>query len=525
MRDIDILLNKHNVPDGPGYSVAVYQNGKMKYSGATGLADIEHGAELTADSIFDIASISKQFTAAALVILEMEGLVSLDDQIIKYIPDLPSYCNDITLSQLLNHTSGIRDYNDLLFKAGVQQEDAVTEQIAISMITRQQSLEFTPGEKFQYSNTGYFLISLVVKNVSGKSLKLFANEEIFMPLGMVNTYFCDQGEHIIPTIAKAYCEGEKEGFELDMAKWQTLGDGAVFTNVKDLLKWDDIFYRQDTYWHEVAERLQRKGTLNSGEVINYAQGLEYSVYKGLKTISHDGWWGGYLSELIRFPEQKTTIAVLANFAESDPIELAKDIADIVLSEHVTPEQPFVKFEQIFPFPEEVLIELKGTYEFLHEPDDCFDVKVNDKKVTLAFDGSEETLFYAGNGKVVNESNFLKLILAKGDHRVISWLGSKTGDSYEVRKIRPYKPIYEDLSAIAGKYYSKELASAFEIVLIDNRLILKSNDDEENELSFFESDLLKSKHEELSRIGVKIVNGVVFLYVGVHQSLNIKYEQL
>ncbi|TMP26691.1 hypothetical protein CWB99_17675 [Pseudoalteromonas rubra] len=221
MKGIDILLQQHQVPKGPGYAVAVYQRGRVIYCGAAGLADIERNVSLTAASVFDIASVSKQFTAAALVILEKQGLLSLDDRLADYLDGLPEYCNSICLRHLLNHTSGLRDYNELLFQAGVQFDQAVSDSQALAMIKRQYALEFAPGEKFEYSNTGYFLLALVVQVVTGKTLSQFSQQAILTPLEMTSSYFWGRAGQDQPPVVKAYCDDGNDGYEPQMANWQT----------------------------------------------------------------------------------------------------------------------------------------------------------------------------------------------------------------------------------------------------------------------------------------------------------------
>ncbi|ALU43572.1 serine hydrolase domain-containing protein [Pseudoalteromonas rubra] len=520
MKEIDILLQQYQTSKGPGYSVAVYQSGKVIYSGATGLADIERSVSLTAASVFDVASVSKQLTAAAVLILEKQGLLSLDDRLVDYIDGLPEYCNSINLRHLLNHTSGLRDYNELLFQAGVQLDQDVSDSQALAMIKRQYALEFAPGEQFEYSNTGYFLLALVVQAVTGKTLSQFSQQAILTPLEMTNSYFWGRAGQDQPPVAKAYCDNGNDGYEPQMANWQTLGDGALCTNTPDLLKWDNIFYTQDPYWRDVAARLQRPGVLNNGAPTEYGLGLEFGRYRGQPIVFHDGCWGGYLSQYLRFPEQQLSVVVMSNDADGDPIGLAESIADIVLANVLIDEQVLPEFEQREAFSESMLQALPGSYEFLHEPEDGFEIVRSGEQITLLF-GGEQVLYHAGDGHLVNEAGQLTVIFDIQQNQVVSWLGARTGKAFKVRKIKLFQASIEDFNSLVGLYFSEELDTKLEINH-NRRALVMISDDEAYQLEYCEPDLLKTSHEDITRLRIQQCQGTVSLFTGVHNVLNIEF---
>jgi len=227
----------------PGCALGVYRDGKMVYSKGYGLANLEQNVPITPQSVFDIGSTSKQFTAASILLLEKQGKLSINDDVRKYIPELPEYGQKVTILHLLNHTSGLRDYLTLMDLAGMHIDGVTTDEDALQIISRQKALNFAPGSDWLYSNTGFFLLSVIVKRVSEKTLREFAGENIFTPLAMTHTQFRDDHTSLIADRALAYDAKEKSaGYRLNVSYFEQTGDGAVHTSVEDLLKWDENFY-------------------------------------------------------------------------------------------------------------------------------------------------------------------------------------------------------------------------------------------------------------------------------------------
>src|ERR1700687_6065834 len=230
-------------PGSPGCALAVYRDGKIVYAKGYGLANIEENVAITQQSVFDIGSTSKQFTAASILLLEKQGKLSVNDDVRKHIPELPDYGQKITILQLLNHTSGLRDYLTLMELAGIRIDSVTTDADALALIMRQKALNFAPGSEWLYSNTGFFLLSTIVQRVSGKTLREFAAENIFTPLEMSHTQFRDDHTSLIANRAMAYDAKQKGvGYSLNVSYFEQTGDGAVHTTVEDLLKWDENFY-------------------------------------------------------------------------------------------------------------------------------------------------------------------------------------------------------------------------------------------------------------------------------------------
>jgi CubicO group peptidase (beta-lactamase class C family) len=338
--EVDKVFADFTKPGSPGCAMAVARDGKLVYAKGYGLANIEENVPLTPDSVFDIGSTSKQFSAASILLLEKQGKLSVSDDLRKYIPELPDYGKKITILNLLNHTSGLRDYLVLFELAGINSDSVTTDDEALTLVSHQKSLNFDPGSEWLYSNTGFFLLSVVVKRVSGKSLRDYAAENIFSPLGMTHTQYRDSHTLLIPNRAMAYDPIEKsQGFTFNVSYFEQTGDGAVHTTVGDMLKWDENFYSGQVGGKPFLDEIQQPGQLHSGKTLDYAKGLFIGNYRGLRTVRHGGAWGGYRADLLRFPEQHFSVVCLCNRSDSRPGKRADRVADVYLNDLMKPKEP------------------------------------------------------------------------------------------------------------------------------------------------------------------------------------------
>jgi len=333
---VDAVFAQWNRTDSPGCAVGVYRGGVVEYARGYGMGNLELGVALSPRSIFDIGSTSKQFTAMSIMLLARDGKLSLDDDIRKYVPELPSYGKTITIRHILTHTSGIRDYLTLWGLAGIDDADLTTDDDALALIARQRELNFAPGEQWLYSNSGFFLASVIVKRVSGKTLARFAAERIFGPLGMTHTRFNDDHMAVIPDRATGYAPRDSGGWATAMSNFEQTGDGAVQTSMEDLQRWDENFYTGTVGGAETLATMQKTAVLNDGKPQTYALGLMVDRYRGLRSVSHGGSWAGYRAELLRFPEQHLSVACLCNLARTNPSLLARRVAEIYLGAQMTP---------------------------------------------------------------------------------------------------------------------------------------------------------------------------------------------
>ena len=334
-REIAKIFETYAKPGQPGCAVGVMQDGKLAYASAFGSADLEQGRPLDSYSEFNLASVSKQFTAFALLLLEQQGKLSLDDPLVRYVPELDASAPGVTLRHLLHHTGGLRDYIGLLTLQGRKEQGSATAYEALDVLARQQAPDAKPGVAFDYSNTGFFLLGVVIERVSGQTLVKFAEDRIFRPLGMDHTYFVDRYPVRSSRVARGYMQNG-DSFDVDESVWEQTGDGQVHTNVHDLALWDENFYTAKVGGKAVIGRMLETGSLNSGERFDYAAGLRIGEFRGLPTVSHTGSWAGYRAALLRFPQQHFSVAVLCNREDAEAIAFAESIAEVYLREVMRP---------------------------------------------------------------------------------------------------------------------------------------------------------------------------------------------
>ncbi|MEM1249005.1 MAG: serine hydrolase domain-containing protein [Acidobacteriota bacterium] len=315
--------------ESPGCSLGIVEDGELTYSRGYGMANLEHGVALETDSIFRIASTSKQFAAFAVLLLEADGLLSLEDDVRRFIPELHATKETVRIRHLIHHTSGMRDYLTLMRLAGLRNEDYYDNDELLAMLARQRDLNFPPGTEHLYSNTGYFLLAVLVERASGSSLREFAEKRIFGPLGMTSSHFHDDPNRIVPRRAAGYAP-TASGWEISQTTLPMVGDGGLFTTVRDLTKWNANFDRNELGDEALLERQLETGQLADGSDSGYAAGLSIGDYRGLPTVSHGGAFVGYRAEFLRFPEHGTTISILCNASSAQPSQLARRVADVVL---------------------------------------------------------------------------------------------------------------------------------------------------------------------------------------------------
>ena len=336
--EIDSIFAAWNTRDSPGCALGVYQNGRIAYERGYGMASLEHDVPITPETVFYVGSLSKQFTAAAAALAIQQGRLSADDKIRKYLPELPAYADGITVRHLVHHTSGLRDYNTLLSIAGRRGDEAFDNRIVLGITARQKKLNFEPGAEYLYSNTGYTLLALIVERATGVPFADYATTRIFKPLGMSVTHYHTDETRLVKWRALAY-ESSSAGFVLDTPNNERAGAGGVFTNVRDLLRWDENFYDARVGGAELIKQLQIPGALNRGQPLTYAWGLQVGTYRRSPTIEHGGSLGGYRAHLLRFPQQHVSVAILCNLGSIAPGNLVRQVADAVINAAFTEPAP------------------------------------------------------------------------------------------------------------------------------------------------------------------------------------------
>jgi CubicO group peptidase (beta-lactamase class C family) len=328
------LFERFTQPGSPGCALGVFREGALVYGRGYGLANLEYGVPITPSTIFPVASMAKQFTAMAVALLVEAGQLSLDDDIRVHLPAVPDFGDPIAIRHLIHHTSGLRSDPILLILAGWRLEDVITNDDLFCLVTRQQELNFSPGEAYAYCGTGYMLLALIIEQVSKLSLADFCQAHIFGPLGMKNTHFHDNYLHLVPNRAYTYYAQPDGNYRNAVFTSTLVGGTGLFTTVEDLALWEKNFITGRVGGPKVIAQMHQRGVLNDGREIPYAFGLSLNRYRGLLVAEHAGGGVGIRCHMMRFPDQQFSVAVLGNYDQVNAVPLARQVADIHLADQL-----------------------------------------------------------------------------------------------------------------------------------------------------------------------------------------------
>lgn len=485
---IDTLFKDANTST-PGAAIGVIKDGKLIYANGYGMADLEHDVKLSPRSVFYMASVSKQFVTMAILLLEEQGKLDLDDEVQKYLPDFPRYDAPLTIRNFIHHTSGLRDNLTLWNLAGKDIYDHVDKQAIYEMIKRQRELNFTPGEKYLYSNSCYFMLAMMIEKISGMSIREFAEKNMFGPLGMKNTHFHDDQYHIVKNRVFSYAPS-KNGFRNLIMRYDLVGSGGLYSNVEDMLLWDQNFYNNKLGkgTPDLITKMNQDGKLNDGKSAGYAFGVQNGSYKGLKTVSHGGSLAGYRTHYVRFPDQKFSVVVLGNSANFLSGPNAYKIADIMMpNEFVAQTDTKSDAKRKLPEPiklsREQLDKFSGSY---WDSDEMVSWKtfIKDEKLFVDIDGNTEIeLIPIGvhefTGKGFPPSTGIKFEKAEGDR--YNFLFTQGGESVKFESYKPAAYSANELEKFSGSYFSDELNVNYLLKLEEGKLILYINDKKISEI--------------------------------------------
>ena len=465
----------------PGCAVGVSTNGRIVLQKAYGLADLEHGVPNTPDTIFEAGSVSKQFTAAAILLLARDGKLSLDDSVRRYLPEVPDHGAAITLRQMLQHTSGLRDWGSIADVAGWPRTSRVyTHAHVLDILGRQSELNFAPGTRWSYSNSGYNLAAIVVARVSGESFADFTRRRIFEPLGMTRTSWRDDFTRVVRGRAVAYAESGGE-YRADMPFENIHGNGGLLTTVGDLLRWNENFVEPRVGDADFAREMQTPGRLDDGREFDYAFGLSTGPYQGLREVRHSGTTASYRAYLARYPDPHVSVAVLCNAGNSTPRQTAHAVADLYLAGWLKPEPAPIAAS----VPASDLDVLAGLYRNTGRGD----------AVTIGRDGStlrigDETPFIAIAPR--RFANGEGTVIEFGDHGAarIDWGG---GTFVDIARVEAVNPTVAELETLAGAYVSSDAETTLTVSMRDGFLEIARRPDSRFRLSpryadAFDSDL-------------------------------------
>ncbi|MDE2805941.1 MAG: serine hydrolase [Gemmatimonadota bacterium] len=375
--------------DRPGAAVGVVMGGEVVHRAGYGTAHMDHGIPITPGTVFDIASISKQFGAIAALLLQSEGNLDLDADVRTYVPELPDFGAVITARHLIHHTSGIRDWPHTMALGGIGFTDVISFEKILRMLQHQQAINFPPNSEYAYSNTGYNLLARVIEVQSGMTFREYTESRIFGPLGMTRTHFSDDYLEVVPGRAESYApmglaeglgegETEGEGFQRLPNQLTALASSSLHTSIDDFIRWMRNYETAQVGGEEMLRTMVQPGVLTGGDTLEYAYGLSVGDYRGLTTFGHGGSWVGYRTNFTRFPEQNLSIAIFCNVSDCDPAGRARRVAEVYIGDLMAeaPEAPEPEPDAEGPsLTAEQLREYEGSYRS-PELDSTYDLKVN-----------------------------------------------------------------------------------------------------------------------------------------------------
>jgi CubicO group peptidase (beta-lactamase class C family) len=479
---VDKLFAKWDSLDSPGAAVVVVKDGLVVYRKGFGCAQLEYGVPITPSTVFHVASVSKQFTAMAITMLEEAGKLSADDDVRKYVPELADFGKTITVRHLLNHTSGLRDQWELLILSGWRMDDVITQADIMDRLARQRELNFAPGTRYLYCNSGFTLLAEIVSRVSGIPFTQWTLENIFRPLGMTSTHFHLDHQEVVRNRAYSYDGSREKGFSQSVLNYANVGATSLFTTVEDMANWMRNFEDKRVGGAAVLDRMLTPGILADGKKISYARGIDTGEYRGLRYFGHGGADAGFRSDVTYFPEERLGVAVFSNLADFAPGALSRQIADIYLASRcktpgpgpagpaTVPSKPAPKPVSL---PLKSLEALQGTYWF--ESTQLVRKIIVDKGKLVYFrnEGSQNEL------APLSATEF-KMVGVPDDVHVT--FSDKVGPRFETltvavsseppavgKRMEPYEPAEDELKGYAGSYYSAELDRRYEIQLRSGKL--------------------------------------------------------
>ena len=500
-RRADQLFYPYTGDNVPGGVVGVIENGKVVFSRAYGMANLTHGLPYKVSTPTNIGSVSKQFTAFAILLLEQQGELSLDDDVRKHIPELPDLGKVVTLKNMLNHTNGFREVYNLMPMTGWKGEDMLLRQEVIELLKRQEELQAAPGEEYNYNNSAYILCAEIVERISGMSFPEFMEEQVFGPLGMSSSRVRANPGVIIPEASQGYVR-DSVSFREAGDLYAAYGAGGIYTTVHDFSLWLGNFSDPKVGGPELIKRLATVDTLNNGDTMTYALGIGVGEFRGLKTYSHGGADIAHRAFLLYFPEIDGGVVAMSNNAGFASGNIAYEIAGLYFSDQMDDgeeeqggtedekEEDATESDKV-TVPEDVLRTYTGDYLFTGMGLEIT-FTLADGELKLQMEGQPEATLRA-----VSESEFtivdadVTITFLPDEDGEVPWAElTQGGMTYKLERLAPYAPSREELQALAGKFFSKELETFYTLELRDTTLMLLIRNTEEIELSAIKEDSYK-----------------------------------
>lgn len=478
IKKIDGLFQQWNSTASPGCTIGIVRNDSLIYSKGYGMSNLEYGVINTPETIFHMASVSKQFTAYAIVLLASQGKLSLDDDIRKYLPWFPDLKAKITIRNLLNHTSGIRDQWQLLAISGTRLDDVITQEQVIKILSKQQALNFQPGDDYAYSNSGFTLLAEIIKSVTGKSIRKFTDSAIFKPLGMNHTHFHDDYTEIEKNRAYSYEKAADGHFVNAILSYSTAGPTSLFTDIPDMSKWIMNFYSIKVGGEKTISELTRKLKLNNGKEQSYAEGIINDTYKGHKRYWHNGADAGYRTCIAAFPDVKMGFIVFSNLGDFNTYWMAQQLEDLFIKDKLPkvnkPNETVKDYDKAILADTSEVKDITGNY--IAEDGAKFSFVIKSKKLYWDANGTKRLLMKTQKDTfaVFDEPSIKFQFVVKSTDNV-------TANEYWPDNLRVLTKYSADtnrtdqqLMAYTGQYYCPELDCKYGIALKNHHLLLTND---------------------------------------------------
>lgn len=476
------LLAQHSVADriealliealpdasGPGLTLGVVKDGQLLYQGSRGNMNLAYGLPFNDSTVVGLASVTKQFTAACIGLLERQGKLSLQDDVRKYLPELPFYGDTIRIKHLLHHTSGLRNYNVLLDLKGFDfTTRGYTNETIEELMFRQKGINHPPGEKMLYANTNYVFLALIVERVSGSSLHEFAKQEIFEPLEMGKTFFIRDLETLVPNRAEPYY-ADPEGYKQPKSLTLCVGAGGMESTVPDLLRWSEVFLQADHEFAYLKDFLTQRDTLNNGEPMSYGRGLFVSPYKGLSTYHHSGRDRGMRSQFIALPALQLAVFVFANEENIHAVNFSYQILDLFVPEPAEAPQKAVTSTDLA----RALQTHTGTYQEVNSDLRMAIYLENDTLKAVSSRGSTGTSLIPEGPNRFSRIDNSYITYTFGQEESEDDLQVDFGGAlFYFEKIRLADTPNQELETYVGTYYSRELDVRYRLQVIEDQLVV------------------------------------------------------
>ena len=466
-KEIDSYFESWNAVNHPGGVLGILKDGELLYTKAYGMSDLNTKQPNTVDTYFNIASISKQFTAMGIVLLEQEGKLSYDDEIQKYLPTIPEFKHKITIRQLMHHTSGLRSLHGILEMAGWRSNDPRSTEDLFRIMEKQRDLNYEPGSEYLYCNTGYNFMAQIIENITEEDFVSWIKSNVFEPLGMNHTYVEENYWNVVPGNANSYYT-EENGFAYAVPYWGYLGSGNAHTNVSDLLIWYNNFSHPKSGWDKAFKALQTKDTLNDGSDNHYAFGVVMDKYRGVDRVQHGGAIGGFRSFACSYPEEDLSVVLITNFTSSDVRGKVGQVSNLFLNAD----------ENVKLIRKSIKIKAKKLKMYEHHfwnEEKKFSRKVYVRNDTLWYhraEGNESEMRPVGEHEfqmVSSNAPIMKFDFENPDAPTLI-VGYGQSDAGHFKVFEPIEPTPTLLKEYVGSFYSPELETKYVIRLEDGKLI-------------------------------------------------------